>query len=154
MSAGGGGTSGGALAQIVTKGVADTPLNGNASVTFWRLRTASHTNFALEQITQAFNSSVAFGSTSNITINRTGDMIYRQYVVADLPGIAADVMSGQTSSTYPWVLDEAAACATSGHGYLPLDQATAGSSPLCGHYVCWVQAVGLALIKRVKLVVG
>ena len=45
--------------------------------------------YLLESIGQPFNTAVSFGSESQITLNRNGDLIYYMYVVIDLPGITA-----------------------------------------------------------------
>jgi len=84
------GSSGsGALTQLIAQGALDQYLSANASFTFWKVRYNKHTNFALESIGQPFNTAVSFGSESQITLNRNGDLIYYMYVVIDLPGITA-----------------------------------------------------------------
>lgn len=140
------------MIQIIAKGLSDGPLIQGPSVTFWRLRTSTHTNFALEQITQTFGTAPQFGQTSYITLNRTGDMVFRQYIIADLPGLFPVVTASYTSP-YMHQLD-ALASAGSGHHYLHSEDIQAGAQGIYGHYACWVDAVGLALIKRVKLIVG
>lgn len=90
MSAFCSGSSGsGALTQLIAQGALDVYLSSNASFTFWKVRYNKHTNFALEAIAQPFNTSVQFGTESQITLNRNGDLIYWMYVVCQLPGITA-----------------------------------------------------------------
>ena len=85
-----GGSSGsGALTQLIARGALDQYLSQNATYTFWKVLYRKHTNFAMESIGQPFNTSVAFGSEAQITLNRNGDLIYFMYVVIDLPGITA-----------------------------------------------------------------
>jgi len=89
MSFQGSSSGGGPLTQIIAVGVLDNYLNQNATFTFWKVRYNKHTNFAMESITQPFNTAVSFGSEAQITLNRNGDLIYYMYVVVDLPGITA-----------------------------------------------------------------
>ena len=120
-------------------------------MTYWRLKHSTHTNFATEPIAQSFTTAVSFGQSASITLNRTGDLIYRQYVVADLPGLYPTVVAGTTSS-YAYVLD---AVGTASSGYTPAAELAAGlTNPLGGYYAHYVNAVGFALIKSVRLVVG
>lgn len=84
-----GATSGGVLTELVALGALDTYLTLCPSITFWRFRYNKHTNFAMEAIEQPFNGQVAFGSDVQVTLNRTGDLIYFMYVRITLPGICA-----------------------------------------------------------------
>lgn len=147
-----GSTQGGAITQIVARGAADFHLTGAATVTYWRLKHHTHTNFATEPIQQAFTNSVQFGGpTATIMLNRTGDLIHRQYIVIDLPGLFPSVSTG-TETSYAYVLDE---LASAGVDYMPEPELQAGlTNPLGGFYVHWTNAVGFALLKTVRLVVG
>lgn len=82
-------TSGGTLAQLIALGASDTHLTLLPTVTFWRLRVAKCTNFAMESIIQTFTGTVAWGSEVQITLNRTGDLIYWMYILIDIPGLRA-----------------------------------------------------------------
>jgi hypothetical protein len=148
-----GATQGGAIMQIVARGAADFHLTGAARVTFWRLRHTTHSNFATEMIQQSFNTVVQFGGPSaSLTLNRTGDLIHRQYVAIDLPGLYPRVVAG-TITTYAWVLDSLAA--SGGGDYMPDPELQAGlTNPLGGYYAHWTNAVGFALLKSVRLIVG
>lgn len=147
-----GATQGGAITQIVARGAADFHLTGAATITYWRLKHSTHTNFATEPIQQAFQNTVAFGgATATITLNRTGDLIHRQYVVVDLPGLYPKVEAGYVTP-YAYVLDSSAA---SGGSYMPQPETDAQlENPLGGFYAHWVNAVGFALLKAVRLIVG
>lgn len=147
-----GATQGGAITQIVARGAADFHLTNAATVTYWRLKHSTHTNFATEPIQQAFANTVQFGgATATITLNRTGDLIYRQYVVVELPGLFPAVSPGTTTS-YAYVLD---ALSSAGSDYMPDPELQAGlTNPLGGYYAHWVNAVGFALLKAVRLIVG
>lgn len=84
------GSSGsGALTQLIAHGALDQYLYAENQTTFWKARYAKHTVFAMESIMQPFNTAVAFGGESQITLNRNGDLVYYMYVVIDLPGISA-----------------------------------------------------------------
>jgi len=67
----------------------DKYLTENATRTFWKSKYEKTTCFAMESIMQSFTSQVQFGQTSQITLNRTGDLVYYMYVVLELPGIKA-----------------------------------------------------------------
>jgi hypothetical protein len=82
-------TSSGTLAQLIALGASDTHLTADPSITFWRLRVAKCTNFAVESIIQTYTGTVSWGSEVQITLNRTGDLIYWMYVLIDIPGIRA-----------------------------------------------------------------
>jgi len=82
-------TSGGTLSQLIALGAADTHLTANPCVTFWRLRIQKCTNFAMESIMQTYTGTAAWGSEVQITLNRTGDLVYWMYVLIDIPAIAA-----------------------------------------------------------------
>lgn len=79
----------GALTQLIATGALDQYLTANSNFTFFKVKYNKHTNFAMESIGQPFNTAVAFGSEAQITLNRSGDLIYFMYVVFDLPAITA-----------------------------------------------------------------
>jgi hypothetical protein len=79
----------GSVTQIIAQGAVDAYLSLEASYTFWKVRYNKHTNFALEAIAQPFNTSVQFGAEAQITLNRSGDLVYYMYVVMQIPGITA-----------------------------------------------------------------
>ena len=84
------GSSGnGTLTQLIAVGALDQYLSANATFTYFKIRYNKHTLFALESIGQPFNTAVSFGSESQITLNRNGDLIYYMYAVIDLPGLTA-----------------------------------------------------------------
>lgn len=85
------GSTGGAgsVTQLIAVGAVDAYLSLEASYTFWKVRYNKHTPFALEAIAQPFNTTVAFGQEAQITLNRSGDLVFYMYVVMSLPGISA-----------------------------------------------------------------
>lgn len=80
-------SSAGTLNQLIALGAADYHLTADATTTYWRLRIEKCTNFAMESIQQTFTGNAQFGSEVQITLNRTGDLIYWMYVVIDIPAI-------------------------------------------------------------------
>ena len=60
------------MTQLIAVGALDQYLSANATFTYWKVRYNKHTNFALESIGQPFNTAVAFGGESQITLNRNG----------------------------------------------------------------------------------
>lgn len=95
---------GGALTELVAKGAMDAYLTDCPSTTLFRFRYNKYTNFVMEQIEQQFNTNVAYGANSSLTLNRTGDLLYWQYVVIDIPGIIACANSTATgfgSAAFP-----------------------------------------------------
>ena len=84
-----GSTGSGALTQLIAQGALDSYLTHSAperAHTFWKTRYNKHTNFAIENVSQPF-SHHSFGNTSQLTLNRQGDLIYYMYVHVELPGI-------------------------------------------------------------------
>ena len=79
----------GANYDIIAHGKIDIHLTGNPKMTFWRSTWKTHTKFAIESLSQPFNTSTNFGQESQILINRVGDMVYYMYVHVTLPGIVA-----------------------------------------------------------------
>ena len=92
-------TSPGALSQLIALGAADTHLTANPTVTFWRLRIQKCTNFAVESIMQTYTGTAAWGSEVQITLNRTGDLVYWMYVLIDIPAITAVACPTGASAT-------------------------------------------------------
>jgi len=143
-----GATAGGAITQIVARGAADFHLTGGATVTYWRHRHSTHTNFATEAIQQAFQGGqVQFGgSTATVNLNRTGDLIHRMYIVADIPGLYPAVSAAAaTNQQYAYVSDS---LASAGADYMPDPEIQAGlTNPLGGYYAHYTNAVGFAMLK-------
>ena len=96
LNIGVGNTAAGSIVQLVAKGAMDKYLTDNASRTYWKGKYEKVTQFAMESVIQSFNSQVQFGATSQITLNRTGDLVYYMYVIVELPGIRPVRMDGQS----------------------------------------------------------
>jgi hypothetical protein len=172
-----GASAGGTLTELIALGAADQYLTANPTITFFRFRYNKHTNFACEAIEQPFGSQVSFGADCQVTLNRTGDLIYFMYVVIDLPAIKAventQGVCGIGSIQFPC----ASACDPCGDGeptsncnnccpvassaqaddfnldfetFDSLDTCTGLPTPWC-HYT---NAIGQFLIQRACLVIG
>ena len=160
-------TTGGVLAQLIALGAADTHLSLNPTNTFWRTRVQKATNYAMESILQTFTGGVGWGQEVQITINRTGDLIYWMYVLIDIPAIAAlqSPSAGVCSTRFP-VAD---ACDPCGDGaepntcvdYIPaepdapddvegIDSCTGLQTPFAN----WVNEIGHAALDRVCFSIG
>ena len=89
LNSGCGNTAAGSITQLVAVGAMDAYLSKNAKFTYWKARHQRFTQFAMEAVVQPFNSQVAFGQTSQITLNRTGDLVFYMYCLIEIPGITA-----------------------------------------------------------------
>tara|TARA_B110000858_G_scaffold50412_1_gene58340 strand:+ start:1375 stop:2871 length:1497 start_codon:yes stop_codon:yes gene_type:complete len=98
-SMGGGSSSAGALVQLLSQGSLDQRLSTGATRTFWKGSYSKFSIFALESISQTFTSQVGFGSESQVTLNRQGDMLYTTYLKFTLPGLKVQCMSDTTQAT-------------------------------------------------------
>jgi len=66
--------------QLVAYGAQDIYLTGNPQITFFKVVYRRHTNFSMETIEQTINGGVAINGSSNVTISRNGDLVYKVYV--------------------------------------------------------------------------
>lgn len=168
-----GASAGGTLTNLIALGAADQYLTANPTITFFRFRYNKHTNYAMEAIEQPFNSQVSFGSDCQVTLNRTGDLIYFMYVVIDLPAIKAHENTQGTcgigSPQFPAVVD---ACDPCGDGRysgdcnnccgpsssVQEDDFTFDQYDTCtgvsGVWAHWTNAIGQFLVQRACLVIG
>lgn len=79
----------GANYDILAAGLLEKVLYNNPTQTFWRSVHKRNTRFAIESLTQPFNTNVSFGQEGQILLNRVGDMVYWLYLKVQLPGIVA-----------------------------------------------------------------
>lgn len=172
-----GATAGGTLTELIALGAADKYLTMNPTITYWRFRYNKYTNFAMEAIEQPFASNVGYGSDVQVTLNRTGDLIYFQYVVIDLPAIKAVIPNNATCGIGQNTFPSCNPCDPCGDGLPPqcgtnccpsssappddidfaidgfaddIDACTGIARPWA-HYV---NAIGQFLVKRACLVIG
>ena len=163
-----GASQGGALTQLIALGAADKYLSQNPSITFWRFRYSRYTNFAMEPIEQPFNTQVMFGTDTQLTFNRTGDLIYYCYVLIDLPGIDAcqDGPTCGANSQVPLFSQPFPGLSSGANGgYCDpcRDNDVAGDVNCCGYpddagvegpYAHYTNAIGQWLVRRASLVIG
>lgn len=167
-----GATAGGTLTELIALGAADKFLTQAPTITFWRFRYNKHTNFAMEAIEQPFNTQVGFGSDVQVTLNRTGDLIYFMYVLIDLPGIKAVDPATSTcgigTNTFPCCnpcdpcqdgpAPECVCCAASSAQEDDVDELVLDDIDACTGltrpWAHWTNAIGQFLVKRACLVIG
>jgi Large eukaryotic DNA virus major capsid protein/Major capsid protein N-terminus len=97
----------GGLMQLVAYGAQDVYLTGQPKVTFFQAVYKRHTNFAMENIIQTVNGSVANGNRVSVTIARNGDLIGNMYVsmAPQTTGIAQT--STNIVADYNWIAERA-----------------------------------------------
>jgi Large eukaryotic DNA virus major capsid protein/Major capsid protein N-terminus len=172
-----GASAGGTLTELIALGAADQYLTANPTITFFRFRYNKHTNYAMEAIEQPFNSQVAFGSDCQVTLNRTGDLIYFMYTVIDLPAIkAVENTQGVCGIGSPQFPCPSNYCDPCGDGVAPsnCDNCCPSSSAQADDYAAdlesfdqfdtctglprpwahWTNAIGQFLVQRACLVIG
>jgi len=86
---------GGALLQLVAHGAQDSWLVGRPDISFFKLSTKKHSNFALEDIMQTENGGGAWGGRSTFIVSRNGDLLCRAMLEI--------VFQTPTSSSYGYV---------------------------------------------------
>ena len=74
--------------QIVSYGSQDLYLTGTPEITFFKIVYRRHTNFAMETHKLEFDDTVGFGTTSVVTIDKIGDLIYDCYLEIEIPEIS------------------------------------------------------------------
>ena len=87
--------TGGGLMQLVAYGAQDFYLTGNAQITYFKVVYRRHTNFATESVEQTFNGSATFGGKAVCNIQRSGDLITKMYLNAQI--------SGKNEGDWAWV---------------------------------------------------
>lgn len=166
-----GAASPGTLTQLISLGAADVYLTKCPTITFWRFRYNKYTNFAMDSIEQPFINQPQFGSQVQLTLNKTGDLIYFQYVVITLPGITVCNAGGASCGFGGAQFPCANPCDPCGDGAPPECACPGGiiSSPqedddddlteeactgVSGPYAHYTNAIGQALIRNACLIIG
>lgn len=164
-------TSSGTLSQLIAIGQADTHLTAKPSVTFWRLRVHKCTNFAMESITQTYTGAPQWGGEVQVTLNRTGDLVYWMYVILEIPGIyAEEVSAGTQHQTFPSIDTDCNPCKdvndSIANGYDPTgsnvddgdDDNFVADCHMCTGlqlpYATWVDEIGHAALSSVFFSIG
>lgn len=131
--------TGGSLNLASAKGMAEDVINLNPQITFFKKVYKRHTNFGIENIQQDLNTTVDFGSSTDITITKTGSLISDMYMEFTLPPPAdtgGKDDSGNAIDT-PW-----------GAGV------SNGIVQNYESYATYVDAVGYSIINNVKLILN
>jgi len=171
-------TTGSTLVQLIALGACDTALTANPEVTLWRMRVQKCTNFALESVLQQFTGQTSFGTEVSVTLNRTGDLIYWQYILIDIPGIVGVATGSGESSSGVQRFPSSNPCnpCSDGSGMSTDISATDldddlfddsesitsldgeisqdACSGLTGAYAHWVNEIGFAALSRVSFSIG
>lgn len=172
MSSCAGAASQGSLVSLIALGAADAYLTKDPAITFWRFRYNKYTNFSTEGVEQPFMTQVAFGSDAQLTLNRVGDLVYKMYVLIDLPGItvctAQQGLCGLGGTAFPCChpCDPAddgplieAGCPASVASSVVVDGEEGDIDPVTctgleGDWAHYVNAIGQFLVKRACLIIG
>ena len=91
---------GGGLIQLVAYGSQDMYLTGNPQITFFKSVYRRHTNFAVESIKNIFNGTTNFGQEISAVIDRSGDLIHKQYLQVGIPAVDLAVHTAGESGQY------------------------------------------------------
>jgi hypothetical protein len=112
--------------QLVAYGAQDVYLTGNPKVTFFQAVYKRHTNFAMENIEQTVNGTVANSGRVSVTIARNGDLIGDMYV--ELKGAAGlSSGAGEAAVSGCWAAERAVASV----------ELTIGGQRIDKHYQRW-----------------
>lgn len=148
------GHAAGSLTQLVAKGALDMYLTENPTSTFWRAAYARCTAFSMESIKQDI---VTTGGTSTtVTLNRTGDLLYTQYLMLEVPGIRlAKQDLAPVEPNQPPEEDAETVCPCDGDDDAYLQVCREAESEIDGvRYVHWTNAVGMAALDHATLLIG
>lgn len=164
---------GGGITEMLSVGAMGRYLTHNATYTFWRSRYQKHTQFAMEALEQAFNTTVAFGTEVQVTLNKTADLLYYLYVLIDLPGITACEGVGNSICNGSQQFPACNACDPAHDGLPPYETCPSGCndgqevtepldpdqealicSGVCPPWAHWTNAIGQFLVKKIALVIG
>lgn len=116
----------GGRAQLAAQGAADFYLTGDPRITYWKTTFRRHTLFATESIAQPFLETPGFGRTCRCVLGRHGDMVGAAWLEIRLPDL--------------WT-----------YAILP---APPGGQSSQNVGLRWVNSVGHAMIRSVRLRVG
>lgn len=77
----------GGLLQLVAKGADDVFLTVEPQITFFKIVYRRHTNFSKVEYDINFSKALTFGSSSDLIISKTGDLLHKLFLVINLPKI-------------------------------------------------------------------
>jgi len=117
---------GSGLIQLASYGIQDLYFINNPTITFFKVVYKRHTNFAIESISQNFNTKPDFGLRVTCTISKIADLISKIYLMVNLPPIGKfiDVQN---------------------------ESGVGNSNIAC---CAWTKNIGFQLIKQVDLEIG
>jgi hypothetical protein len=75
----------GGLIQIASYGSQDLTLTGNPQITYFKIVFRRYTNFGIRTVEIPFDNTVDFGSTSTLTIPKSGDLLTKTTLKIKLP---------------------------------------------------------------------
>jgi len=75
----------GGLIQIASYGSQDLTLTGNPQITYFKIVFRRYTNFGIKTVEIPFDNPVDFGSTSTVTIPKSGDLLTKTTLKIKLP---------------------------------------------------------------------
>lgn len=127
--------TGGSLNLASAKGMAEDVINLNPQITFFKKVYKRHTNFGIESIQQDLNTTMDFGSRTDIKITKTGTLISDMHMEFTLPPPAR---SGGVD----------------GGGNPITATSTDGIIENFDTYATYVDAVGFAIIEEIKLLLN
>jgi hypothetical protein len=141
-------------------------------LTLFRSKYHKITNFAMEAATQNMSTQVSLGSSAQVNLNRTGDLVHSTYLQLTLPGLKLRETDRPTQN----FARPAAPCKSadedvfrqfsddpvegrklwreSNFGSAPDTACDDGEADADFAYTHWVNAVGFQLIQRVDFIIG
>jgi hypothetical protein len=144
----------GSLTQLVAKGALDMYLSTNPEATFWKSGFSRCTAFSMEAIIQDFNGNS--GQQSTLELNRTGDLLYTQYLMLHVPAIQYDCGTGGFDERE--VMDnkgERVKCCEDDSAQTNLSISHESDSCLeTAAYAHWTNAIGQYLIDKLDILIG
>ena len=147
----------GSLTQLVAKGALDMYLSTNPEATFWKSGFSRCTAFSMEAIVQDFTGGAGVGGMQSLELNRTGDLLYTQYLMLHVPAIQYDCGDGVTFDKIPVSKDEAerAKCCDDDSAHTNLSISHESDSCLeTAAYAHWTNAIGQFLIDKLDILIG
>lgn len=77
----------GGIVQLVAQGLTDVFLTVDPQITFFKTVFRRHTNFSKAEYDLRFSKKLDFGRTSDVKIQKYGDLLHRLYLVINLPDV-------------------------------------------------------------------
>ena len=125
----------GGLLQLVALGAENTYLTGNPQITYFKIVYRRYTNFSMEDFSLVFNGQTFMSDSSETTfsckIPRHGDLLYKMYLIFDIPDIYVDA----TPETDPTAASD-------------------GLSGIPNKKFRWIKNIGTNIIKNVSISIG